>query len=127
MNTIRFRHYGDLKSTDKLLRKLLHRDSMTLLRRYGERGVQALREATPKRSGKTADCWGYDIIKNGHNYRLIWTNSNTKEGYAVALLIQYGHGTRGGTFVSGQDYINPALRPVLQELGEALWGEVTIV
>lgn len=121
-----FKVRGSLKHTDTWLRRVLHRDSMSILRHYGEMGVELLRKSTPIESGRTAEGWSYIVENNGENYRIVWCNANTKDGYSVALLIQYGHGTRGGTFVSGHDYINPALKPVYDGLKRDLWKEVKV-
>jgi hypothetical protein len=43
----------------------------------------------------------------------------------IAVIIQYGHGTRNGGYVQGIDYINPALRPIFDEMAERVWKEVT--
>lgn len=98
---------------------------MAILNKYGEIGVERLRAATPVDSGVTADSWSYEIKKDGHNYALIWTNSNMAEWIPVVILLQYGHGTRGGTWVEGRDFINPALRDVFEDLSRELRGEVS--
>ncbi len=51
-------------------------------------------------------------------------NSNIQEGTNIALIIQYGHATGRGTYVQGRDYINPALKPVFDQLAEEMWKEV---
>lgn len=125
MPVITFDSKGDYRKTDAFLRKLLNRDSMSILRKYGELGVERLREATPKQTGLTANSWSYQIEKRGHDYTLTWTNSNIAEWIPVVILLQYGHGTRGGTWVEGRDFINPALRPIFDELSQELRREVS--
>lgn len=116
---------GDLKKTDTFLRKLLKQDLTTLLHRYGRRGVDALAAATPVDTGKTAASWDYTVTESPGSATITWTNSNVNDGVPIALLIQYGHGTGTGGYVKGIDYINPAIQPVLNDLAEALWKEVT--
>ncbi len=116
---------GDLKKTDTFLRKLLKQDLTTLLHRYGKRGVDALAAATPVDTGKTAASWDYTVTESPGSATITWTNSNVNDGVPIALLIQYGHGTGTGGYVKGTDYINPAIQPVLNDLAEALWKEVT--
>lgn len=90
-------------------------------------GVDALREATPKRTGKTADSWSYEIKITDRFVTITWKNSNVVDGWAnVAVLIQYGHATRGGAYVKGIDYINPAMRPVFEKMAQEVWMEVTV-
>lgn len=122
---ISYSTHGDLKKTDTFLRKLLHKDLTTILHRYGKRGVEALSAATPVDTGKTASSWDYTVTETKDSATITWTNSNVNQGVPIALLIQYGHGTPTGGYVKGRDYIKPAIQPVLDELADALWKEVT--
>lgn len=97
----------------------------SILKKYGEQGVKALSEATPKDTGKTAASWSYKISNTSKGFKLDWTNSNTNQGVNIALIIQYGHGTSTGAYVQGRDYINPALKPIFDEIANAVWKEVT--
>lgn len=97
----------------------------SLLNRYGEMGVRALREATPKDTGDTANSWSYEIEENNGSVRIIWKNdSTTKDGIPIVVLLHYGHGTRNGGYVQGRDFINPAMRPVFDKIAKEAWEEV---
>ena len=122
---ITFTTKGDLSKTDKFLDKLLKRDIYSKLEVYAQRGVEALAAATPKRSGLTASSWTYEIDRSPNAVSIIWKNTNINKGANIALLIQYGHGTRNGGYVSGIDYINPTLKPMFNEIAESVWKEVT--
>lgn len=100
--------------------KNLSRRLRTAFERYGAQGVEALRAATPKDSGLTANSWSYTI----EDWGIGFNNSNIQNGYSVALLIQYGHGTKSGVYVEGIDYINPALRPIFDAIAQECWKEV---
>ena len=91
----------------------------------GKRGVDALQQATPKETGVLASSWYYVVIKNGGDVTIEWHNSDIEGGYNVAILVQYGHGTGTGGYVSGNDFINPAMLDVFQKLADDLWREVT--
>lgn len=121
---ISFRQRGDFKQTEKLLKKSLGRDYMSVLEKYANQGVAALSAATPVDTGLTASSWGYRIIQNEGNISIIWENSNVQKGINIALILQYGHGTRNGGYVSGRDYINPALQPIFDKMADAAWKEV---
>ena len=96
-----------------------------ILQFYAEQGVEALRAATPRDTGATAESWGYEITKDATGYHIYWTNSNENKGAIIALLLQFGHGTGTGGYVQGIDYINPALKPIFDDLADRAWKEVT--
>ena len=122
---ISFRSKGDFSKTLNYLNKMKNITDRVNLDKYGQRGVEALRSATPKESGKTAQSWGYFTERTSNSVKLIWTNSNINDGVNIAVLIQYGHGTGWGRYVEGIDYINPAMRPIFEEISQDVWKEVT--
>ena len=119
---IKMTNRGSFKNAERFFdnSKDLSRRLRTAFERYGAQGVEALQSATPKDSGLTAGSWSYTI----EDWGIGISNSNIQEGYSVALLIQYGHATKGGGYVEGIDFINPALRPVFDQIAEECWKEV---
>jgi len=117
---------GDFKHTEGFFKRAKERRFYNILNEYGKRGVQALSKATPKRTGKTAASWSYKINVTEGGAAIYFENSNVNKGYAnVAVLLQYGHAARNGAWVEGVDYINPALKPIFDEIAEKVWAEVT--
>lgn len=94
------------------------------LRKYGELGVQALQRYTPKETGLTAASWYYTISENSDSITIEWKNRNRNKGVLIAAILQYGHGTGTGGYVQGVDYINPAMKPVFQQIADDAWKEV---
>lgn len=41
------------------------------------------------------------------------------------IIDLYGHGTGTGGWVAGRDYINPAIRPIFDQIANDAWKEVT--
>ena len=111
--------------TDAYLRRLQSKDFKRVLDKYGKAGVDALAHATPIDSGETAASWGYTIEQTVDSVSIVWTNSNVNDGVPIAIILQYGHGTGTGGYVQGRDYINPAMRPIFDQLTEEAWKEVT--
>lgn len=116
---------GDFNKSKAYLNKLLRMDLAKVAEVQAEIGVKALQRATPRDSGLAASSWGYKITRTATTLRIVWTNSDTENGYPVALMIQYGHGTGTGGYIHGIDYINPAMRPVFDQIAETLWKAVT--
>ena len=124
---ITFSTKGDFKKTFRFLKKA-KKLTFPDLYVYGERGVAALQLATPKDTGKTANSWRYEVAQIENGFALRFYNTNVVDGWAnVAILIQYGHSTGSGVYVEGIDYINPAIKPIFEEIAKDLWREVEIV
>lgn len=121
---ISIRQKGSFDKTEKLLRKSFGKNYRSVLEKYGQEGVAALSAATPVDTGLTAASWSYEIIQNEGGLSVVWNNSNVNKGVNIALILQYGHGTRNGGYVAGRDYINPALKPIFDKMAEAAWREV---
>lgn len=100
------------------------RMALSILEKYGERGVEALRNSTPIDSGETAQSWSYEIVEDANGYIIQFNNSHINKGVNIAVILQYGHGTRNGGYVQGRDYINPALKPVFDDMVSELAKEV---
>lgn len=122
---VKIRHRGNFKNTTQFFTRATSKSFIAAMHRYGKQGVQALASATPRDSGLTAESWDYQIETSRGATRIQWTNSNVNNGVSIAVLLQYGRGTRGGGFVIGRDYINPAIRPIFDGLAEEAWREVT--
>jgi hypothetical protein len=88
-------------------------------------GVEALASATPVESGQTANSWYYEIERTNTSVTIKFCNSNIQNGVPIAVILQYGHGTGTGGWVTGRDYINPAIQPIFDEIVNKTWGEVT--
>ena len=115
---------GNFKKTEEMLKRSGNWSSKIDIDKYGSKGVAALKEATPKDTGLTANSWSYNITRSKNSVIISFENSNINDGVPIAIILQYGHGTRNGGWVEGYDYINPAVRPIFDELAKAAWKEV---
>lgn len=122
-----FRHKGNFSKTEDFLKNAskVNAKCAKILKKYAEEGVDALKAYTPVDTGLTASSWGYTIEENGGSLSIYWTNSNVVNNVQIALIIQMGHATRGGTYVQGVDYINPALAPIFEKIADKAWKEVS--
>ena len=122
---ISFRQKGDFSKLTRFLEKVKESVKLGDLDRYGREGVAALASATPKDSGLTASSWYYEIKHENGSVSITFHNSNINKGVPIAIILQYGHGTRNGGWVEGRDYINPAIQPIFDKIAESVWKEVT--
>ena len=119
------KHKGDLKKTEQFFKRNRRQRLIAVLNQLGQRGVDALSEATPVRTGKTAASWSYEVIESENRIALSWSNSNTtKDGDNIVVLLVRGHGTRDGRYVRGNDFVTPAIEPIFKEIADEAWAEV---
>lgn len=121
---ISFRQKGDFSKLTKFLERAKETVHLGDLNKYGRQGVAALASATPIDSGETASSWYYEIENNKESATITFYNSNVQNGVPIAIILQYGHGTRNGGWVEGRDYINPAIQPIFDQIVDDAWREV---
>jgi hypothetical protein len=120
-----FSSEGDWARTEQFLRKMINLNIDGVLQAAGQAGVKALSSATPKDTGRAAISWTFEVKKTNSSIEIGWKNTDVESGFPVALMIQYGHGTGTGGYISGRDYINPAMRPTFDQIAETVWKAVT--
>lgn len=108
---------GDFE-TSKWLQRVKDQNLRSVLSDAASRGLAALQSATPEKTGKTVRSWDYKIVRTKRGIKIVWYNTHVVNGVPIAIILQYGHGTRQGGYVQGRDYINPAMRPIFNEIDE---------
>ena len=116
---------GSFKNAEQFLARMKRREQFTALAKYGPMGVTALAAATPRDSSLTANSWTYVIVQKRGYYSIVWSNTHVEDGVPIAILIQYGHATGNGGYVQGRDFINPAIRPIFDQILAEMWRVVT--
>src|SRR5690242_4401583 len=122
---ITFNVTGDSQTTESTLKRMLKVDILGIMNACGEEGVAALSSATPTDTGLAAGDWDYDVQAKNGVYSIYWTNTDVEHGFPVAIMLQYGYGTGTGGYVQGRDYINPAMRPIFDDIAIKVWRAVT--
>jgi hypothetical protein len=122
---IKVTNRGSFKNFEGFAARMRQRAYLTSLEKYGPVGVQALAAATPTESGETARSWYYFTINRPGYFSIQWANSHMESGISIAAILQYGHGTKQGVYVEGVEYINPAMRPIFDQIAQDMWKEVT--
>lgn len=116
---------GDFSKTIRFLGRAKEASKVKFLDKYGKEGVSALESMTPKDTGLTARSWYYKIESNNGSTTISFHNSNIQNGVSIAIILNYGHGTRNGGWVHGRHYINPAIQPIFDKITEQAWKELT--
>lgn len=118
---------GSFAKSQTFLQRMRNREQFKALAKYGPVGVNALKSATPQETSKTANSWYYEIVDKPGYFSIHWLNSHLEDPgmIPIAVLIQYGHATGNGGYIQGVDYINPAMRPIFEQIATDMWREVT--
>lgn len=122
---ITFHSKGDFSKTSKFLKRNIRMDYNGVLDRYGKMGVDALASVTPADSGATAASWDYRIVRAGDSVSIEFINTYQPNGFPVAIMLRFGHGTGTGGYVQGRDYISPVIQPIFDKMADDVWKEVT--
>lgn len=120
-----FSSSGSFDRTEAFLKAMQKLNIPHILESCGQMGVAALAAATPEDSGLAANSWGYVVEGGRGSATITWTNTDVENGFPVAIMLQYGHGTGSGGYVQGRDYINPAIRPIFDQIADRVWKAVT--
>lgn len=121
---ILFRQKGSFKKTERFLKGVSAGRLDAVLAGYGQKGVEALAAGNAQEDRKDGCQLELPGEKGKDSIAIIWSNSNIVDGTPIAVILQYGHGTRNGGYVEGVDYINPAMRPIFDEIAKRAWEEV---
>lgn len=122
---ITFKQKGDFSKLTGFLEKSLEIVHLGFLDKYGREGVKALSSATPVDTGSTANSWSYEIVQKKGSVSIVFKNNYRENNIPIAIILQYGHGTKNGGYVEGIDYINPAIQPIFEKILHEAWTEVT--
>lgn len=124
---ITIKQTGNFNKTEKFFRNVTKSKYLHIFEKYGREGINALESVTPIDSGETSKSWDYKITRTKSGIKISWVNTNVVDGVPIAIILQYGHGTRNGGYVQGRDYINPVIRPIFDKITMEIWKEVTSV
>ena len=123
---IRVKHKGNFSKTEAFFNRVLNKNYLNILDKYGQLGVEMLRQATPVRTGEVLSAWEYRVEDLGHGQTsLSFINNAENEGHNIVILLMYGHGNGNGGYVEGDDFVTPTVQLLLRDLAAALWKEVT--
>ena len=122
---------GNFNNMKGFLKRVRENNILKKLDKYGELGVEALAKATPRQTGELAESWYYTIEQIGDaSYSITWNNkkvvssSNGNYSVNIAVILDTGHGTGWGGYVSGRHYISPAIQPIFDKIADDAWKEV---
>lgn len=122
---IEFESRGSFRNTENFLKRVSGNSIYSQLDGYAQEGVYALEQVTPKDTTRTAEAWAYTIDYSDKGTIITWTNDRENDGVPIVILLQYGHATGTGGYIQGQDFINPAMQPIFDDIADKVWKAVT--
>lgn len=103
---------GSFKNMESFLKRTVKNSSKQEVVELAEAIVSRLRQDTPKRSGKTASAWSYNISNSSNGFVIEIVNTNNNGSVNVARIIHFGHGTGTGGYVPPKPFITTAIDSV---------------
>lgn len=122
---VTFKNKGNFKKLSTYFKKSVKVTRVKNVNVLADTCLQKLKEATPLDSGLTASAWSYKIQRKKGYRRITFYNSNIQNGVKIALLIEYGHVSRNGTWVKGERFIHPTIKENYTKILNQTWKELT--
>lgn len=124
MPVIKFKQHGNWDKTSEYFKKCSVITDNNFLDKVASDGLEELKNATPKKTGILASDWGYELVRRGKGYGILYTNSNVVNGVNIAILVDSGHATKNGKWVSGQHFLDDAVKKIYEKIIEETWEEL---
>ncbi len=106
------------------LENVIHDEDRRIVQ-FAERGLEALINNTPIKTGQTAYSWNYEIVSSDDMVTINYYNDNLVDGwFQVAVYLELGHGTNGDGYVVGYPYIDESIEIAFNQLIEDVWKGV---
>lgn len=121
---VSIRNKGNFEKLDTYLNKSLRLTKFREVEQIAETCIAKLVEVTPKDTGLTSRSWYYVIERSKNSVKLNIYNKNIQNGINVALLLEYGHGTRNGGWIEGGHFIEPVVFESYQKILNDTWKEM---
>ena len=103
---------GSFNNLESFLKRAVKNSSKQEAVELAEAIVSKLRQDTPKRSGKTASSWSYNIYNSSNGFVIEIVNTNNNGSVNIARIIHFGHGTGTGGYVPPKPFITTAIDSV---------------
>lgn len=123
--TVKQKYRGD--DTEQYLMQLNKSFNEEQIKVIAEKSLEKFRQNTPSDSGLTANSWEYTIEQKDKKWIINFNNTNIQNGMNIALLIENGHATPSGKWISGKHYIDKTLKEIQKEIIDNEWEEITKV
>jgi hypothetical protein len=108
--------------TEKYLQKALTIMDLEKLKNIADESLKKFIRSSP--TEEIANSWSYEIVSKGNKVSLFFNNSCVKDGVNIAIIIDIGHGTKNGYWVSGQNYLSKPIKETYDRIINETWEEL---
>ena len=115
---------GSFNNLESFLKRAVKNSSKQEAVELAEAIVSRLRQDTPKRSGKTASSWSYNVSNDSNGFVIEIINTNNNGSVNVARIIHFGHGTGTGGYVPPKPFITTAIDSVYKSKIDSILTEM---
>lgn len=120
-----FNSKGGFDNALKWLDKTSRKTPLQTVDSIASDGVSKLKSNTPVDTGETASGWVSEVKMTAKGMEIVWLNKAHPDlDVNMAKLIELGHGTKNGGYVSPQPYIKQSMDSVLKTAGDKIAGEM---
>ena len=126
-NPIKIKKIHRGSNTEEFLSKLNTNFDEEQIKVIADESLQKFKDNTPSNSGLTKESWYYEIDKKDNKWIINFNNSNIQNGMNIAMIIEHGHATPTGKWISGKPYITNIFKEIQTKIIDKKWREITKV
>lgn len=109
--------------TEDYLKRATNVVPSEILLKIAEKSLNDFVEASP--SKEIAEGWSYEIVSDFNKLSLIFNNSLVQNGQNIAIIVDIGHGTATGRWVSGKNYLAEPIQKTYDRIIKETWEALT--
>lgn len=113
---------GDYSKTKKYLKRVSDIADMDYIKKVCDHTIIELERASP--SEQIAHGWSYQIIENKKGISIYFNNSYVVDGTNMVLIVNSGHATRGGNWISGKHFVEGPTQEAYEKILRHMWEEL---
>ena len=115
---------GTYKSTKTYLNNAATIADFGSVESIAKRTVQDLSNATKEYSETISNSWSYKIYNTRNGITVEFDNSDIQNGTNMAIILDEGHATSDGKWISGKNYLNPIMEKTYNDILNSTWKEL---
>jgi len=105
--------------TEDYLNNAIKTVSIEKLKKIADKSLHDFVVASP--TTEIAVGWSYEIVSDFNKLSLIFNNSANQNGENIAIIIDVGHGTKDGHWVSGKHYLDKPIQKTYERIINETW------